>query len=197
MSIKIVSVNNTSSENSMEQISGLIKAGFKAKFTKKLFSNQEASKVIAAFCEYIVLEKPEKLFVAEVNGKLCGCVFLTTKGEKYHGLNSSLKKSLTFSQRCRLFFLLGFLSHDPQPDEKYIDFIAVSSEFRNKGVGKALIYHCSKLFSKKKLILYVAKENAKAFRLYSKVGFRIIKQQSSYTMGIVTGLRDWRLMKWE
>ncbi|OJG71166.1 acetyltransferase [Enterococcus quebecensis] len=153
--------------------------------------------VITAFCKYIILIKPEKLFVSEYNGKLCGCLFLTVSGEKYHDLHDSLKKNLSFSQYLRLSLLLSVLSHKPQHNESYIDFLAVAPEFRNKGIGKALISHCKNIFPKKKLTLHVAEQNYRAYQLYSKLGFKIIKKQSSFIMELVVGLRGWRLMKWE
>ncbi|MEI5994319.1 N-acetyltransferase [Candidatus Enterococcus mansonii] len=197
MNININSINNCNAENSIEQISLLVYEGFKSKFTRKLFNDQEVLDVITAFCKYLISVKPEKLFVSEYNGKLYGCLFLTTNEEKYYDLYYSLKKELSFSQCLRLILLLSVLSHKPQHNESYIDFLAVAPEFRNKGIGKALVSHCKNIFPKKEITLHVAEQNYRAYQLYNKLGFKIIKKQSSFIMELVVGLRGWRLMKWE
>ncbi|WP_373180076.1 GNAT family N-acetyltransferase [Enterococcus durans] len=191
-----ININNCNVENSVEQIAFLVYEGFKSKFTRKLFSDQEALIVITAFCKYIISTKPEKLFVANYNEKICGCLFLTTSGEKYHGLYASLKKTLSFSQIFRLLLLLSILSHKPKHNERYLDFLAVAPEFRNMGIGKALITHCKNTFPEKHLMLHVAEQNYKACQLYDKLGFKIMKEQSSFAMGFLVGLKKWRLMKW-
>lgn len=191
-----ININNCNAENSVEQIAFLVYEGFKSKFTRKLFSDQEALIVITAFCQYIISIKPEKLFVSNYNEKICGCLFLTASGEKYHGLYASLKKSLSFSQCFRLSLLLSILSHKPRYNERYIDFLAVAPEFRNMGIGKALVTHCKNNFPEKHLMLHVAEQNYKACQLYDKLGFKIIKEQSSFAMEFVVGISEWRLMKW-
>lgn len=45
----IISINNCNIEDSVEQISRLVYEGFKSKFTRKLFNDQETLTVITAF----------------------------------------------------------------------------------------------------------------------------------------------------
>lgn len=191
-----INVNNCNVDTSVEQVSFLVYEGFKSKFTRKLFRDQEALKVITAFCNYIISVKPEQLFVAEHNEKICGCLLLTTHNENYHDLYSYLKKSLSFSQRIKLSLLLSVLSYKPEYNEKYISFFAVASESRNMGIGKALINHCKNIFPKERLVLHVAEQNYNAFQLYDKLGFEIIKEESSFVTKFLIGFRGWKLMKW-
>lgn len=191
----IISINNCNIEDSVEQISRLVYEGFKSKFTRKLFNDQETLTVITAFCKYIISVKPEKLFISNYNKKICGCLFLTTNREKYNDLYHSLKKSLSFSQYFRLSFLLNILSYKPRRNERYIDFLVVAPEFRNMGIGTALIKYCKNIFPKEELTLHVAEQNYKACKLYGKLGFKIIKEQSSFVTKFVVGLNGWKLMK--
>ncbi|MEG0249628.1 MAG: N-acetyltransferase [Peptostreptococcus sp.] len=195
MNINVKNINDCTVSNKVEQVSNLVYEGFKYKFTSKLFSDKEVFGVITSLCEYIILKKPEKLYIAESSGTICACLFLTTNGEKYTDLYSSLKKSLSLSQCFRLLFLLGLLSHNPKNEESYIDFVTVSSEFRNMGIGKALILHCKDLFPEKTLTLYVAEHNQKAYELYDRLGFVTMKKQSSIIMNSVIGLKKWAFME--
>lgn len=183
--------------NSVAQISLLVYNGFKSKFTTRFFNDQEVLKIITAFCQYLVAEKPEKLFISNDNGTISGCLFLTSSGEKYPGLSSSLKKTLSFSQRLKLSLLLGMLSHKPQPNERYIDFLTVAPEFRKQGIGKALITHCKNIFPNEALTLNVAEQNYQARKIYDKLGFKIFKEQNSSLMELIVGLRGWQFMKWQ
>lgn len=183
--------------NSVAQISLLVYNGFKSKFTTRLFNDQEVLKIITAFCQYLVAEKPEKLFISKDNETISGCLFLTSSEEEYPGLSSSLKKALSFSQWLKLLLLLGLLSHKPQPNERYIDFLTVAPEFRKQGIGKALITHCKNIFPNEALTLNVAEQNYQARKLYDKLGFKIVKEQNSSLMELIVGLRGWQFMKWQ
>jgi ribosomal protein S18 acetylase RimI-like enzyme len=197
MSITIQNIRDYCKKDIIEKVSFLICTGFESKFTKKLFSEKEVLKVVNAFCNYIYTEKGESLYVAEYNDEVCGCLFLTTNNDKYRNLYSSLSDFLSFSQRLKLLLLLGLLSHKPKPNERYIDFITVSSGFRNKGVGRALLSHCTNTFNNERLTLYVAKDNTIAYELYKYLDFKVVKKSSSLLMGTMTGMKGWYMMEWK
>lgn len=104
-------------------------------------------------------------------------------------------KYYTFEE-SDIYRLLSILSHKPRYNERYIDFLTVAPEFRNMGIGKALVTHCKNNFPEKHLMLHVAKQNYNACQLYDKLEFEIIKEQSSFAMEFVVGISEWRLMKW-
>lgn len=197
MSILIKNVKDCDDKDITEKVSSLVCNGFGSKFTKKLFSKKEVLTVVHAICSYIYAEKERNLFVAECDGEVCGCLFLTTNNDTYHNFYSSLSHFLSVSQRLKLLLLLGLLSHRPKSNEVYIDFITVSSKFRNKGVGKALISHCTSIFNKESFTLYVAKDNWRAYGLYKRFGFKVVKKKSSLLMATIIGIKGWYMMEWK
>ncbi|EFS03577.1 acetyltransferase, partial [Listeria seeligeri FSL S4-171] len=168
----------------------------KSKFTKTLFSKVEVPEVVSAFCHFLYTEKGENLLIAMCDDKICGCLFLTSNSDSYGNLVSSLRTRLSLPQTLKLLFLLGLLSHTPKPQERYIDFIAVSPHFRGRGIGKKLIFQCKKLFPNERVNLYVAKNNGNAYQLYKKLGFQVIKKNNSALAGMLTGIKEWYMMEW-
>ncbi|EAD8010279.1 N-acetyltransferase, partial [Listeria monocytogenes] len=84
----------------------------------------------------------------------------------------------------------------PVQNERYIDFITVSPNFRGQGIGKTLISHCLETFHDEKITLYVAKKNNGAYKLYRNLGFQVIQKENSALMGVLTGIKEWRKMEW-
>lgn len=104
MSITIKSMKDCSEETVGNLLPQLLQEGFQAKLTNKLFSNTELYQVTTALAEYLTTQKKDQLFIAELDGEPCGCLFLTTHKERYPHLNSSLRKYLSFHQRMKLYF---------------------------------------------------------------------------------------------
>ncbi|CCQ23656.1 Diamine acetyltransferase 2 [Listeria monocytogenes N53-1] len=138
MTLSIKSIDSFEKDSIVEEVASLVFAGFKSKFTKTLFKETEAHDITYAFCHYIYTEKGENLLIAIQDELVCGCY-------------QALRKFLSFSQCLKLIFLLSLLSHKPVQNERYIDFITVSPNFRGQGIGK-------------KITLYVAKNNNGAYK---------------------------------
>ncbi|MBC1654696.1 GNAT family N-acetyltransferase [Listeria welshimeri] len=100
------------------------------------------------------------------------------------------------SKFTNALFLLSLLSHKPTTDERYIDFITVSSDFRGQGIGKKLISYCKESFHTERLTLYVAKNNTHAYQLYQNLGFQVVEKENSTFMGVLTGIKEWYKMEW-
>ena len=64
----------------------------------------------------------------------------------------------------------------------YIKSIAVDNEFRNMGIGAALIHFTEKLFQTKAryLFLCVSSFNTRAQALYEKLGFTVVGELKDY-----------------
>jgi [ribosomal protein S18]-alanine N-acetyltransferase len=64
----------------------------------------------------------------------------------------------------------------------YIKSIAVDTEFRNMGIGTALIHHTEGLFKTKAryLFLCVSSFNNRAQALYEKLGFTVVGELKDY-----------------
>ena len=72
--------------------------------------------------------------------------------------------------------VVAFLSIEVYSDEDYIylDDLSVAEEYRNKGIGTALILAAEK-YAKEigitKIVFHVEKENKDAYRLYLRLGY--------------------------
>ncbi|MBC2061193.1 GNAT family N-acetyltransferase [Listeria marthii] len=196
MTISIKNITTFEKESILEEVVFLVCAGFKSKFTKALFSEAEVQVIIYALCHYIYTEKGENLLIATHDEKVCGCVFLTSKGDSHRQFYHSISKFLSFSQRLKLMLLLSLLSHKPTSRERYIDFITVSPDFRGQGIGKKLLTHCIETFQDEQITLYVAKSNTGAYQLYQHLGFQVIEKENSTFMGVLTGIKEWHKMEW-
>jgi ribosomal protein S18 acetylase RimI-like enzyme len=63
-----------------------------------------------------------------------------------------------------------------EPDSLFISDLAVAPEYREKGIGTAMLRKCvriAKLLGKSRLELSVLKTNTAARRLYEKTGFKV------------------------
>lgn len=57
MTLSIKSIDSFEKDSIVEEVASLVFAGFKSKFTKKLFKETEAHDIIYAFCHYIMQKK--------------------------------------------------------------------------------------------------------------------------------------------
>lgn len=64
MTLSIKSIDSFEKDSIVEEVASLVFAGFKSKFTKKLFKETEAHDITYAFCHYIYAEKGENLLIA-------------------------------------------------------------------------------------------------------------------------------------
>ncbi|EAG3566920.1 N-acetyltransferase [Listeria monocytogenes] len=196
MILSIKNIDSFEKESIVEEVASLVVAGFKSKFTKTLFKETEVHDIIYAFCHYIYTEQDENLLIAIQDKLVCGCMFVTSKSDSHQKLYQALRKFLSFSQCFKLIFLLSLLSHKPVQNERYIDFITVSPNFRGQGIGKMLISHCLETFHDEQITLYVAKNNNRACKLYRALGFQVIQKENSTLMGVLTGIKKWQKMEW-
>ncbi|MBC2041745.1 GNAT family N-acetyltransferase [Listeria welshimeri] len=196
MTIAIQTITTFENGSILDEVAFIVCSGFKSKFTNALFSEKEVYDVVYAFCYYIYTEKGENLLIATSDGKVCGCLFLTNKNDSHRHFYQSVSRFLPFSKRLKLLFLLSLLSHKPTTDERYIDFIIVSSDFRGQGIGKKLISYCKETFHTERLTLYVAKNNTHAYQLYQNLGFQVVEKENSIFMGVLTGIKEWYKMEW-
>ena len=60
--------------------------------------------------------------------------------------------------------------------------LAVRPEYRNRGIGAALLKHMEEAFGRSDVYLYVDTENRGAIRLYEKAGYRKTGSIRSYYM---------------
>ena len=93
--------------------------------------------------------------------------------------------------------LLVFLNHSPMADEAYIDGVAVSPSYRGRGIGKGLIAALELWANGHGLSiirLEVVDANPRAEKLYRRVGFEAVREQTVWPFGTLFGFRSSTVM---
>jgi ribosomal protein S18 acetylase RimI-like enzyme len=70
-------------------------------------------------------------------------------------------------------------------NEYYISNIAVKPDFQGMGFGTKLLKFAQRLAGKDKLVLDVETENKNAVRLYTKIGYKIIKESKAESINFL------------
>lgn len=118
---------------------------------------------------------PNHCLIALCNGKLVGVLGIqNAKGSFLNLPFKSLRDE--YGPMNGLFRYIGLylLHHDAEPDEWYIDGIAVADGMRGQGIGSALLDLLERKALEqgiKKLSLEVIESNRKAKQLYERLGF--------------------------
>jgi len=150
------------------------------------------------------LEKKQMLI--KENGKIIGTILLKWKDNtkaKYIPININLMyliRRFKFTNICRFIIGTSFLEYKPKRQECYIEHIAISSSYRNKGIGKLLLTW-SKNFAYnhpefEQLTLHVSDKNKNAIHLYEKMGFHIEKSKYNLMRRIFFQEPNWHFMTW-
>lgn len=118
----------------------------------------------------------DNIFVATDEGKVLGFLSFNSfeKGPCFEPKLSDIRKYYRKFQWILVYWKLLLFRHKALKEELYIEFISVSKESRNKGIGKELIkglYSYSYRNNIKYLTLLVVETNPLAKKLYSKLGF--------------------------
>jgi len=85
---------------------------------------------------------------------------------------------------------LSLIRYQPQPDELYIEALAVAESARGKGVGTRLLDEVIVLAKEqgfKKITLHVIDANPRARQLYERLGFVIKKSQNIWPINRILG----------
>jgi ribosomal protein S18 acetylase RimI-like enzyme len=96
-----------------------------------------------------------------------------------------VSSELVFLRTTRFWVMLkdqvaGVLIVLEEPDSLYINNLAVAPEYREHGIGTAMLKNCiriAKRLGKSRLELSVVKTNIPAIRLYEKIGFKVKKSR--------------------
>lgn len=149
----------------------------------------------------IVPPKPTPAyFVADFGGKTAGYMYIRWNGlEKTHKKGFSWLLSYGFPAFLRLSAEFAPDESDNIPDGAcYISELAVKEEYRNKGIGTALIAYGRKLAKKAGFVKYtldVYKTNPDAMRLYKRCGFEVTgEHRRNFVRRHLLGERNWYSM---
>ncbi len=125
----------------------------------------------------------EGILVAEIDKHIAGVAHLDFKGKKESkGESLSVLRLILRYGLSRLLKVrdMGmFFEHEVDDDEMHIHGIVVSSKYRSMGIGSKLLDEVEKMAKKlklKKITLEVLDTNKRAYTLYKKLGFEMVKQ---------------------
>lgn len=114
---------------------------------------------------------------------------LTEKIESLEAYCEKLSKFANFyagTMNGETFGIAVFYSNNSQSKEGYITLIGLKSEFRGKGLGKALLEKCEQTAKENgmtKMLLEVDNDNASAVSFYKKNGYsqkELTQRNSTY-----------------
>ncbi|MBP0000010.1 MAG: GNAT family N-acetyltransferase [Cyanobacteria bacterium SID2] len=132
--------------------------------------------------------------VAESQGEVVGMVVLIP-GDRLQE-NADEREVFPLQQRLwlkliRRWFLRYVLKQDFPADSLYIGNLAVSPEYRNRGIGRQLLLRCMAEAERtgKSLFISVDVENLRAQKLYESLGFQVVEVKAIRGFGLRIGSR--------
>ncbi|OQY59772.1 MAG: hypothetical protein B6245_04905 [Desulfobacteraceae bacterium 4572_88] len=132
---------------------------------------------------------PENGLTAFYNQKLVGILGIQTWEKVFW--NPTLK---TLTEEYGIVggcFRLGglyLLHHETEPDEWYVDGVAVAEEMRGMGIGSGLLCRLEEIASEKgirRISLEVTDMNQRAESLYKRLGFAEIGRQNLWPFNLI------------
>lgn len=120
-------------------------------------------------------------WVAELDGRVAGAVHLMLADDQ--GLSGArvIAGALGWGPAVRAIGVLSMLGHGRlDPDEAYIDELAVAAWARRRGVARALLRRCEReavAAGRRRLTLWVTDDNDAARLLYESAGFRVARRR--------------------
>jgi len=76
--------------------------------------------------------------------------------------------------------MVGFIAGDHQDNAGWVATVGVLPEFRQRGIGRALIEACEAKLTLPRLRLCVRESNASAIRLYEELGYHTVDTWHQY-----------------
>lgn len=183
----------------MARVGEILVEGFIHKFSTIFGRRISRAPRVVAQMERLMLERGLcTLFVAEVGGQVVGLLELTGRRERLSDVWGQLqimlrKVGLLYTLRATIG--LALLHEATVWDTAYVTNVAVSAEFRGRGIGWRLLESAEEWAQARKssLSLHVAASN-RARHLYERFGFRLEKRSEEWLTGWLFGIRTWLLM---
>ncbi len=130
-------------------------------------------------------------WVAELDGRVAGAVHLVLEEDAGLDYLRAVRSAIGAWRALRAVMVLSLLGHGRiQPEEAYIDELAVAAWARRRGVARALLRRCEEeaaAAGRTRLTLWVTLDNAPALRLYATAGFMERRRRRWITGRLVFG----------
>jgi len=183
----------------MSRVGEILVEGFIHKFGAIFGRRIDRAPRVVAQMERLMLERGLcTLFVAQMDGRVAGLLELTGRRERLSDLWGQLQiilRKVGPLYTLRAIIGLALLHEATVWDTAYVTNVAVSTEFRSRGIGWRLLESAEEWAQahKSSLSLHVADSNP-ARRLYERFGFRLEKRSEEWLTGWLFGIRAWLLM---
>lgn len=130
-------------------------------------------------------------WVAEHEGRVAGAVHLILSEDGGADYLAAIGAELGWARSLWAALVLSVLGHGRlEPDEAYIDELAVAAWARRRGVATALLRRCeqeARAEGRSRLTLWVTQDNAAALPLYAGAGFRERRRRRWFAGRILFG----------
>lgn len=165
------------SKNTNDIISEIFVDGF---YQWLHYFSKDKKKLVRAFSHMFNLDV---FYVALSDGKICGIAACNDgRIKSVHLEKKALKKHLGFVRGTIANIMLKREFEEKpypfsiEPEMGCIEFVAVSLEYRGKGVASVIIRHIFQTTPYSNYVLEVADTNLSAVNLYTKLGFKEFKR---------------------
>jgi ribosomal protein S18 acetylase RimI-like enzyme len=130
-------------------------------------------------CELFIEMLQTVYHTEDVEGYEPGCL------DRYW-INSD-ERILVAEDESVVAYLSVEVHHEPETDYIYLDDLAVTKDYRNLGIGSALI-HEAEAYARETgiqhILFHVEKTNTEALRLYERLGYKIYRDDGNRYMMI-------------
>jgi ribosomal protein S18 acetylase RimI-like enzyme len=120
-------------------------------------------------------------WVAEHDGRIAGAVHMILSDDAGTGYLQAIGAELGWARALRAALVLSVLGRGRlEPDEAYVDELAVAPWARRRGIASALLARCAddaRAEGRTRLTLWVTEDNAAGRALYERAGFRVRRRR--------------------
>jgi ribosomal protein S18 acetylase RimI-like enzyme len=139
-----------------------------------------AADAVAALVVRDLSRETIRYFVADVDSEVAGSARLAIGQQRGDGLGA-IARAVGWRRAIRGAIVLGLLVHTRlADDEGYIEELAVRTDLRRGGIGRALLQACEETATaagKLRVTLWVAAHNYAAVALYRSTGYRVTRRR--------------------
>lgn len=190
-------------ESDAHDIASLLVEAFAGKFQIIFGSRlEEGRRAIAAeLCLRARKGRLEGAFVALEHKQVVGVVACRTEDTPWAPsflLIRAFWREIGPWGMARALVGLALLAGKPTPDECHLDYLAVRSKWRRRGIGTALLRQAQEYArsqGKRRISLEVSLGNEDGLRLYQRLGFNHLRQERSLIAGRFFNIPLWLHME--
>ena len=166
-------------------LAAIVAQAFAEKFLPAFGTEARAIRALTPYLAAQIERRGNYVFVAVVDGIVAGTVSVSTQRGSVRGVPGMFSRTVGFWGMVRALLVLSLLGDPaPAPDEAFVEVLGVASEWRRRGIGRALMVAAeehARALHKRRLTLYVTAHNHPAQALYRACGLTVRRKRPSVT----------------